>query len=78
MSEYEKINVSAKVQMSARRKDAIKKVFLVAGLALVALAAVVGLEAIGFISMTFAIILAAIAVCAGVFKAGWLWRDIKF
>lgn len=78
MSEYEKINVCAKAQMSARRKGAIKKVFLVAGLVLVALAAIAGLEAIGFISWTFAIILAAITVCVGVFKAGWLWRDIKF
>ncbi len=77
MSDYEKINVKVKAQVSARRKDAIKKIILVFGLVLASLCAIVGLEVIGFISITFAIILAAISVCAGAFKTGYIWRDIK-
>lgn len=78
MSEYEKINFKVKAQVSARRREAIKKIILVCGLVLVALVAITGLEAIGFISITFAIILAAITVWAGAFKIGYIWRDIKF
>lgn len=77
MSEYEKINVKVKAQVSARRKEAIKKIVLTLGLVLAALAAITGLEAIGFISGTFAFILAAISVCVGAFKAGYIWHDIK-
>ena len=77
MSEYEKINFKVKAQVSARRKDAIKKIVLVFGLVLASLGAIVGLEVIGFISITFAIILAAIAVIGGAFKTGYIWRDIK-
>ena len=78
MSDYEKINANIKVQVCARRKVAIKKIALLLGLLLVALGAITGLEAIGFISATFAFILAAIAVCVGAFKTGYIWHDIKF
>lgn len=78
MSDYEKINANVKVQLTARRKAAIKRIILVFGLLLVALAAIAGLKVIGFISMTFAIILAAISVCVCAFKTGYIWHDIKF
>lgn len=78
MSEYEKINAGAKLAMSARRKKAIKRVIFVLVSVLVALAALVGLKAIGFISAEFLVILVAITVCTGAFKTGYIWRDIKF
>jgi hypothetical protein len=78
MSDYKNINTNAKVQMSVRRKAAIKKVVLVWVVVLTILAAIAGLEAIGFISMTFAIILAAITVFVGAFKTGWFCRDVKW
>ena len=78
MSEYEKINASVKAQMAARRKAAIKKVVLLWVAVLAVLAAIAGLEAIGFISTTFAAILASITVFGGAFKTGWFWRDVKW
>lgn len=78
MSDYKKINVNGKVQMAVRRKAAIKKVVLLWVAVFAVLAAIAGLEAIGFISMTFAIILAAITVFVGAFKTGWFCRDVKW
>lgn len=78
MSELERINVNAKVQMSARRKEAIKRVILELAKVLLAIAAFVGLEAIGFISTMFLVILVAITICVGAFKVGYICRDIKF
>lgn len=78
MSDYEKINAKVKVQMSARRHEAIKGIVVVLLKLLFALGAFVGLKAIGFISGTFAIILMAVAVCVATFKTGYICRDIKF
>lgn len=78
MSEYEKINAGVKLSMAARRKEAIKRVIFVLVSALVALVALVGLKAIGFISTEFLVILVAITICTGAFKTGYIWRDIKF
>lgn len=78
MSEFERINANVKAKITARRNEAIKRIILVFCVVLVALLAITGLDAIGFISTTFAIILAAISVCIGAFKTGYIWRDIKF
>ena len=78
MSEYEKINTSVKCQMVARRREATKRIVILLVKALLALVAFIGLEAIGFISTTFMVILMAIAICSGAFNAGWICRDIKF
>lgn len=78
MSDYKNINTNVKVQMSVRRKAAIKKVILVWVVVLAVLAAIAGLEAIGFISTAFATILASITVFGGAFKTGWFWRDVKW
>lgn len=78
MSDYEKINAKVKAQMSARRIEASKRIALVVLKVLVALSAICGLKVIAFISGAFAIILAAVAVCVGTFKIGYIWRDIKF
>lgn len=78
MSEFEKINASVKAQMAARRAAAIKRVLAVMVALLVAVAIITGLEAIGFISWVFSVILTAIAVCITTFKAGYIWHDIKF
>ena len=78
MSELEKINANMKVQMSARRHEAIKRIVVALLKVLVALGVFIGLNAIGFISGTFMVILMAVAVCVGAFKTGYIWRDIKF
>ena len=78
MSEYEKINASVKAQMAARRKAAIKRIILVFVVVITILASFVGLEAIGFISFTFMVILSSITICTGAFKAGYIWRDVKW
>ena len=78
MSEFEKINARAKVQMSARRKNAIKGIIVVLVKVLLTLAVFIGLTAIGFISKTFLVILMISTVCVGAFQMGYIWRDIKF
>ena len=78
MSELERINENMKAQINARRHEAIKRIVKVLLKLLVALCAVAGLKAIGFINGTFAVILMAVAVCVGTFKTGYIWRDIKF
>ena len=78
MSEYEKINAGVKLSMSSRRTEAIKRIVLELVKVLVAIAACIGLKAIGFISAMFLVILVAIIVCVGAFKSGYICRDIKF
>lgn len=78
MSEFDKINAGAKLQMAARRKAAVKGIILVVLGVLVAMAVFIGLKAIGFISLDFMVILMAIAVCTGAFKIGYIWHEIKF
>ena len=78
MSDYEKINAGVKVQMAARRKTAIKRIIVVLVLVIAALASFIGLKAIGFISFTFMVILVAVTICTGAFKAGYIWRDVKW
>lgn len=78
MSEYEKINVRVKEQISARRRFAIIRIVLVLATVLACMGAFIGLNAIGFISDTFMVILISIAICIGAFKSGYICRDIKF
>lgn len=78
MSEYEKINAGVKQSMSTRRTEAIKRIVLELVKVLLAIAACIGLKAIGFISAMFLVILVAIIVCVGAFKSGYICRDIKF
>ena len=78
MSEFEKINANVKTQINARRHEAIKRIVTVLLKLLLAVCAIAGLKAIGFISGTFAVILMAVAVCVGTFQIGYIWRDIKF
>lgn len=78
MSEYEKINLRVKEQNFSRRKQAFKRIILVLAAVLGAMASFIGLKAIGFISVTFMVILIAVSICIGAFKLGWICRDIKF
>ena len=61
-----------------QRKEAVTKFAVLLGKAVLVLLVLLALEAIGFISGTFLAILAAGTVCYGAFKAGYIWRDIKF
>ena len=78
MSDYEKINNNVKVQIAARRNEAIKRIILILVYLLLALAGIVGLMAIGFISCAFAVILTAISALITAFKIGYVWHDVKF
>ena len=78
MSEYEKINANVKAQMAVRRTEAIKRIIVVLVALIVALGAFIGLKAIGFINITFMVILASITICTAAFKTGYIWHDIKF
>lgn len=78
MSYFEKINATVKTNVIERRNEAIKKIIAVLFKVLLVYGALIGLEAIGFISETFMVILMAVAICVGTFKAGYISRDIKF
>lgn len=78
MSNYEKFNATVKSNVIERRNKAIKQIIAVLLKVLLALGALIGLKAIGFISGTFMFILMAVAICAGTFKAGRISGDIKF
>lgn len=78
MSEYKAIFANVEKNVNARRHKAIKAVVTVLLKVLLALGVFVGLKAIGFISGTFMVILAAVAVCVGTFNIGYIWKDIKY
>ena len=78
MSNYEKFNATVKSNVIERRNEAIKQIIAVLLKVLLALGALIGLKVIGFISGTFMVILMAVAICVGTFKAGYISRDIKF
>ena len=78
MSDYEKINANVKANVNIQRKEAIKKLVTLLVKALLVMAIVIGLEAIGFISGAFLVILIAVAICTTAFKAGGICRDIEF
>ena len=78
MSDYEAMMARNARQMAARRKDALRRLTFTLAVALAVVLAFVGLEWIGFISKTVLVILAAITVCCGAFKAGYIWRDVKW
>lgn len=78
MSDYEAMMIRNAKQIAAQRKDAFRRLSFTLAVVLVAVLAIVGLEWIGFISELFMAILAAITVCCGAFKAGYIWRDVKW
>ena len=78
MSDYEAMMARNAKQRAVRRKDAFRRLSFTLVVVLAAALAFVGLEYIGFISKLFMAILAAITICAGAFKAGYIWRDVKW
>ena len=78
MSDYESINAKVMKNISGRRELAIRKIVSVMVKVLLAIAGLLLLEAIGFISQMFMAILTVIVICVGAFKTGWTCRDIKF
>ena len=78
MSDYEKLNVRVKGQIEYWRKEAFKRLTFLLVKVAIAVLFFVGLQYIGFINLTFMLILISLAVCTGAFKAGWISRDIKF
>ena len=78
MSFYEKINATVKANLASRRKAVIKRIIKLLVKALLVMAMFIGLEAIGFINVTFMVILIAVEICTTAFKAGVICCDIKF
>lgn len=78
MSDYERINANVKTNVADRRHEAIKRIVGELSKVLLALGAIGGLKAIGFISAVFMVILMAVAICVGAYKIGYISRDIKY
>lgn len=78
MSDYEAMMIRNAQQKALRRKDAVKRLTVTLAIVLSVLIAIVGLDHIGFISDLFMVILAAITICAGAFKSGYIWRDVRW
>ena len=78
MSDYERINMNVKANLNSIRNKAFKGIVNVLVRVVVALGAIAGLKAIGFISASFMVILMAVAICVGTFKIGYISRDIKY
>ena len=70
MSDLEKINQRIDVQKAAMRHETIKRLAKLLAIVLVVVLAFACLEYIGFISDLFMVILIAITVCTGAFRAG--------
>lgn len=78
MSEYEALLMRNAQQKAIRRKDALKRLAIALAVVCAALLSIIGLNHIGFISDLFMAILALITICTGSFKAGYIWRDIRW
>lgn len=78
MSEYEAMMVRKAEQRAIRRRAALKRLALTLAAVLAVILALVGLEWIGFISRVFMVILLAVTMCVGSFKAGNIWRDVRW
>ena len=78
MSDYEAMMIRNAKQRAIRRKDALRRLALTMAVVLAVILAFVGLEWIGFISRAFMVILVAATVCFGAFKAGYIWRDVRW
>ena len=78
MSDYEAMMIRNAKQRAIRRKDALRRLALTMAVVLAVILAFVGLEWIGFISRAFMVILLAITMCFGAFKAGNIWRDVRW
>ncbi len=76
MSDFEMLNQRVAAKMAARRKDTLRRLAFVLGIVLAVVLALVGLEYIGFISEVFMVILIAVTVCAGSFRAGRIWDGL--
>ena len=78
MSDYEAMMIRNAKQKAIRRKDALKRLAVALALVCAALISIIGLDHIGFISDLFMAILTLITLCTGSFKAGYIWRDVRW
>ena len=78
MSDYEAMMIRNAKQKAIRRKDALKRLAIALALVCAALISIIGLDHIGFISDLFMAILTLITICTGSFKAGYIWRDVRW
>lgn len=75
---YEMVNQKIAAQKAVWRKDALRRLAFTLAIVLAVALAFFCLEYVGFISEAFLVILIAITICVGSFKAGYICRDIKF
>lgn len=73
MSDYEKINQRVAAKQAEQRKLAVKMLIRLLMIVVIVVLSFLGLEYIGFISEMFMMILIALAVCVGAFRAGCIW-----
>ena len=78
MSDYEAMMIRNAQKKVERRKDALRRLVCTLAVILAVILAFVGLEWIGFISRVFMVILLAATICVGAFKAGYIWRDVRY
>ena len=78
MSDYEAMMIRNAQKKAERRKDALRRLVITMAVVLAVILGFVGLEWIGFISRAFMVILLAATVCVGAFKAGYIWRDVRW
>ena len=78
MSSLGALNIRITTQRAERRKRAFQQLAFTLAVVLALLLTFLGLEYIGFISELFQLILISLTICAGAFKAGYIWRDVKW
>ena len=78
MSDYEAMMIRNKQKKVERRKDALRRLVFTLAVVLAVILGFVGLKLIGFISRAFMVILLAATICVGAFKAGYIWRDVRW
>lgn len=78
MSSLDALNIRITTQRAERRKRAFQQLAFTLAVVLALLLTFLGLEYIGFISELFQLILISFTICAGAFKSGYIWRDVKW
>lgn len=78
MSEYEKINARVEANKAGQKKWLVGRIAWIAGVALAVGLGLWGLNAIGFISHLFFVILLSGDALVGAFKVGCAWAETRF
>ena len=78
MNSLDELNIRITNQKAERRKRAFQHLAVTVAVVLALVLTFLGLKYIGFISELFQIILISFTICTGSFKAGYIWRDVRW